>query len=301
MKPNAAELPQDSSSPVTMTGFVVNSMPTGTVTIVNTDGILSLTGSGVGWVALGNVITFEPEDGVLHVLTLQAPQDWSWNPSAFLEVFHGEANLCGFYSTEAKLQVFNGTNKLAPHVLGVIFNLEDENNEPAPFPVLLHFPTSPSSSEEEEISAQARPIPTPIQDQIIHCSPSLNSHQEVDHLDLANSGRGWSTSNTLEGGEIRMRPVSDSEGTTTTWKLHLHFGMSEWQLAGEASFQVYFEFEHQCGVVFQGPEIKAYNYLPPGAAHKTFMLGLKLMNVNTGAIKWLDDPTIVFDPLDPPT
>lgn len=276
----------------------------GTVKIISTGGIPGLTGEGSGWAAQGSVITFAPVDNAFYVLTLEPPTDWTWNPSASLEIFHGEANLCGFYSNQTVIMAFNGTENQAPQVLRAIFNLQNENGLPAPFTVFLHFPAGTVQPDEEESPAQAMPIPAPSQ-QSIECTAIVDGNNHVTGVQVEGSGRGWSTSNPTGEGQITLQPVSDPVSTVTTWNLGLDFPENGWHLASSPTFdsptfEVYFENERACGVVFMGPRMKVYNFLPPGGAQQTFTLGLRLTNEDGQDTQWVDDPTVLFDPPDPP-
>ena len=274
----------------------IDSVIQGTVTIIDTGGILGLSGGGSGWSAVGNVITFAPLDNTYYALSLEPPPGWTWSSFASLEIFRGDDNLCGFYSNDNTLMAFNGTDNQAPQTLTAIFNLENELGQPAPFTVVLAFPSGTEQPDEGKNPAQAMPIVTPNQ-QSIQCRAVQGDKLSV-HVE--GSGPGWSTSNPDQEGHINLQPVSNSQGTISTWNLGLDFE-EPWQLAGTPSFEIYFENESACGVVFLGPRMKAYNFLPPGGAQQIFTLGLYLINTQLNTAQWVDDPTIVFDPLDPPT
>lgn len=295
MGPNAEARPQDGSSPITTSSITLTSPTSGNVTIGSTG---SLSGSGTGWEAEGNVITFSPSsDNGFYSLSLQPPQGWTWNTSFSLQFFQGDDNVCGFYSNNPSIVAFNGSGNQAVQVLTAVLNLLDASSQPVSFTVFLHFPTEASSTEPSGDPCSPQPLTGLVEGVVLgEVHTAQNNADEIDHIDWESVAAGASAS-AEDGGQISVKPFSAPGVAVKAWHLNLEVEGEGWELGTSPAFQISVPSNPQCGLVFPGSGLKVYNHLQSEDGPQTFNLGLRM--VKGALVDWIDDPAVVFDPPDP--
>ncbi|HEX5718701.1 MAG TPA: hypothetical protein VF179_21250 [Thermoanaerobaculia bacterium] len=296
MEPKSAAPRQGRLSPFTEY-FPLASPISGTVTIGSTG---SLSGSGSGWQTGENKITFNPaQDNQYYSLSLQPPQGWMWNESAALQISPDDDNLCGFFSNHPSIAAFNSPDNQTAQVLTMILSLVDAASQPVSFTVFLHFPTASSAGMNGNPSTP-QPLTGLVEGTILGTvEVDPNNADHVAGVEWECVGAGCSAeNNTEEGGRIFLKPFSILEVAVKAWDLSLNVSGEGWEMGDAPAFEVCPPSNPNCGVVFAGPAIKAYNHLQHDDAPRSFNLALKLTNETL--TQWIDDPAIAFDPPDPP-
>ena len=299
MEPKTAASLHRRRSAHLMNAISLGSAITGTITI-GTDGSLSGSSSTSGWQADGDVITFGSRlDAQFYSLTLQPPLGWSWNPSSSLQIFQddGDGNSCGFFSNHATIAAFNTDNQ-AVQVLPMILNLVNESSVPQTFTVFLLFPTATSSTTPSG-SFSPQVFTEPFEGVVLgEVHNAENNPDAVGHIEWESVAAGFSASEQEEG-EISIKPLSLLEVEVKAWHVNLEVAGDGWELGSSPAFQVSVPSNPQCGLVFPGSGLKVYNHLHSDHSAQTFILGLRLVKGTLS--QWVDDPTVVFEPPDPPT
>ena len=299
MEPKTAAPLQGSSSPFKELIPLGPSPITGTITI-GTDGSLTGSSSTSGWQVQGNVITFGPQQSDYYSLSLQKPDEWTWNISSTLQIFQGGDNVCGFFSNNPSIAAFNSSANQTPQLLTMILNLEDANHQAVPVTVFLSFPAGQLSVQPPTGPFSLQPINDPVEGEIlgtVHTVPG--NPDQISHIDWETVSVACTTSNnTGEGGEIKLKPISGLGLEVKAWHVWLAASGEGWSLGPSPAFEVCIASNLNCGVVFPGPGLKVYNHLHHEDSGQTLILALKMTK---GTLtQWLQDPTVVFEPPDPP-